>query len=570
MGSAFSQNIINSITRAVSKVSTDIIQKTALSEDSSQIISVTNIDGDVHIEGNTFKQVAFVNMQALMTAITTTDAQQTLVQELTQEAKSVISGLNLAQFSDAENIVNTLVEAEIQILTHISQECATGSRQTQQIVVDRVKQNVYIQNNVMEQMSNILQNCVQSIVANNQTLQDALNQVAQKASSASKGVSEWAIIAAVAILFGLPVIGGVVFGKEALKYIFPLILIIGIGLIILYFVKITQEMQLTGYSSGIINTPVCMFLPRDPIPDTSLKTQQAAADICFNNTECQAFDWIAGEVQPDGSLKPYPAPKTLFYTNVSKSCAQSIKPDGINVLYTPQMFQNTAPPPTNLTNINEGDVYMNQTTAEWYQLSNKIWKFRGVLASHPFSIATWGNDPPTTTFGANQVPVFINSKLLSSGSPLRGGEPFGVKKRFSSQELSKSVYKFVTDTDGGVMDPARSSRKTRDVRADTFSARFMSSPINGDVYIYFNPRNPSIFEQYRYISEPSAQWKLEQTLAGPGLVPKATALPYTNTSGFKTITKEKLYLYGGVLFLVVGSIGTFFTLQQTKKQTQTQ
>jgi hypothetical protein len=501
MGSSFSQNIINSITRAVSKVSTDIIQKTALSEDSSQIISVSNIDGDVHIEGNVFKQVATINMQALLSAITTTDAQQTLVQELTQEAKSVISGLNFAQFSDAENIVNTLVEAEIQILTYIRQECATGSRQMQQIVVDRVKGNVYIQNNVMEQMSNILQNCVQSIVSNNQTLQDVLNQVGQKASSASKGVSEWAIIAAVAILFGLPVIGGVIFGSTALKYIFPLILLIGIGLIILYFEKITKEMQLTGYSSGIINTPVCMFLPRDPIPDTSLKTQQDAADICFNSTDCQAFDWLAGEVQPDGSLKPYPMPKTLFYTNVSKSCEQSIKPDGINILYTPQLFQNPTPPPTDLTNINDGDIYLNQTNAEWYQLSNKTWKFRGILASPPFSNATWGNTPPTNTF--NRVSL-------------------------------------------------------------------MSSPKYFDVYIYFNPRNPSIFEQYRYISDPTPQWKLEQTLTGPGLIPKAVSLPYTNTSGFKTLNKEKLYLYGGVLFLVVGSIGTFFTFQQTKKQTKTQ
>lgn len=486
MGASFSQNVIDSVTKAISTLSTTIIQSTQLTEDSTQLISVKDINGDVHITGNTFTQTATINMQALMTSLQTAEAQQSLIQELTQEAKSLISGLNIGQFADATNTLNTLIDAELSIVVQIGQTCAVGANQYQEIIVERVKGNVYIQNNVFNQMFNIVQNCVQNVVSNNKSIQDAINKAAQSASSSAKGISEWAAVLIVALVFGLPVVGGIAGGIYALKYIFPVFIIVGAVLLGVYFWKSTTDIQLTGYSTLISKTPVCLFKPAEQKPQSSYKTQNDASNACMSNSDCQAFDWVAGEVQKDGSLKPYPAPQTFFYSSVSGKCQSSIKPDAVNILYTPQMFQGAGSPTTvQIQNPNNGDVFLDTLTTDWYQLDSGVWKLKNTF-THSFNKASWGTVAPD---------------LIQSAS------------------------------------------------------------VN-DVYIYTNAHNPSIFTLYRV--DPQLKWKAEQQFPGPGLIPDATALPYTNTSGFKVIERNQLWLYGGIAFLAVGIIGTVFVYLQSK------
>jgi hypothetical protein len=486
MGASFSQNVINSVTKAISTLSTTIIQNTQLTEDSTQLISVKDIDGDVHITGNRFTQTATINMQALMTSLQTAEAQQSLIQELTQDAKSIISGLNIGQFADATNTLNTLVDAELSIVVQIGQTCAIGANQYQEIIVERVKGDVYIQNNVLDQMFNIVQKCVQNVVSNNKYIQDALNKAAQSASSSAKGLSEWAAVLVVAIVFGLPVVGGIVGGIYALKYIFPVFVIVGAVLLAVYFLKTTTDIQLTGYSSLINKTPVCMFKPAEQKPQSSYKTQDDASNACLSNNDCQAFDWVAGEVQKDGSLKPYPVPQTFFYSNVSGTCQKSIKPDAVNILYTPQMFYGAGSPTTvQIQNPNNGDVFLDTLTTDWYQLDSGVWKLKNTF-THSFNKSSWGTLTPDLIQGVSE----------------------------------------------------------------------------NDVYIYTNAHNPSVYTLYR--ADAQLKWKSEQQFPGPGLIPDATALPYTNTSGFKVVERNQIWLYGGIAFLAVGIIGTAFVFLQLK------
>ena len=108
MGASVSKNVSNAVTKAVAKVSSNIIQNTQLSQDMAQVVSVRDVHGDVHISGNTFTQHATVNMHTLLDALSTEEAQQSIMQELAQEAKSVTSDLNIGQFSDAQNTMNLL------------------------------------------------------------------------------------------------------------------------------------------------------------------------------------------------------------------------------------------------------------------------------------------------------------------------------------------------------------------------------------------------------------------------------------------------------------------------------
>lgn len=486
MGASFSQNIIDSVTKTISTISTTIIQSTQLTEDSTQLISVKDINGDVHITGNQFKQTATINMQALMDSLQTAEAQQSLIQELTQDAKSIISGLNIGQFSDATNTLNTLIEAELSIVVQIGQVCATGVNQYQEIIVERVKGNVYIQNNVFNQMANIVQNCVQNIVSNNKSIQEAINKAAQSASSSAKGISEWAAVLVAAIVFGLPVVGGVAGGIYALKYIFPVFIIVGAVFLVVYYWKSTIDMKMTGYSTLINKTPVCLFKPTDQKPQTSYKTQNDASNECLSNNDCKAFDWIAGEVKTDGSLQPYPTPQTFFYSEVSNICQPSIKPDAVSVLYTPKMFQFTGPPYTvTIPDVKNGDIYLNINTADWYQLDSGVWKIKNKF-TQSFNNISWGTVIPSLIQGAN----------------------------------------------------------------------------DNDVYIYTNSTNPSVFNMYRF---KQSQWQTEGQFEGPGLIPSATSLPYTNTSGFKVVERNPIWLYGGIAFLGVGIIGTIFVYFQQSK-----
>ena len=208
MGASVSKNVSDAVTRAVAKVSSNIIQNTQLSQDMAQVVSVRNVHGDVHISGNTFTQRATVNMHALLDALSTEAAQQSIMQELAQEAKSVTSGLNLGQFSDAQNTMNLLMEATINLLTTISQTCNAFSRQHQTIVVKRVSGNVYIQDNVFQQIYNMLQNCTEQAASNNRLLQDLSSKLSQTASAKSEGISGWILVALLAVFIGIPVVGG--------------------------------------------------------------------------------------------------------------------------------------------------------------------------------------------------------------------------------------------------------------------------------------------------------------------------------------------------------------------------
>jgi len=392
MGASVSKNVSDAVTRAVAKVSSNIIQNTQLSQDMAQVVSVRNVHGDVHISGNTFTQRATINMHALLDALSTEEAQQSVMQELAQEAKSVTSGLNVGQFSDAQNTMNLLMEATINLLTTISQTCKAFSRQHQTIIVKRVSGNVYIQDNVFEQVYDMLQNCTEQAASNNRLLQDLSSKLSQTASAKSEGISGWILVALLAVFIGIPVIGGVVAGKAILKFIFPIILVAGIILLVMYYMRGNQVMKEVGFSTFVKNTPVCAATGERTV---SYANTVDASNACKADETCQAFDWQGVAIAQNGTYTVLDDPVTRFYSHVSKPCKMFIKPDRVKLLRPPTFFQNNLDPNTDpsLAGV-KGDVYLNTTNGVW---SQKViqWQPRGTITTNTFNRIAWGYINPT-------------------------------------------------------------------------------------------------------------------------------------------------------------------------------
>ncbi len=492
MGASISTNISNAVTKAVAKVSSNIIQRTELTQDMGQVISVSRVHGDVHISGNTFSQRANVNMHALLDALSTEEAQQAIMQELAQEAKSVTSGLNIGQFSDAQNTINLLMEATINLLTTIGQTCKAFNSQHQTIVVKRVYGNVFIQDNVFEQMYNILQDCTEQAATDNRLIQDLSSKLSQTASATSEGLSGWVLVALLAAFIGVPVIGGVVAGKAILKFIFPIILVAGIILLVLWYIRGQQVMKEVGFSTFIKDTPLCAATG-ESVPSQVYANTVDASNACLADQMCNAFDWQGIEIAQNGTYTVLADPVTRFYSGVDDECKTAIKPDNVKVLRQATFFEGALDPNDpnanpELVNAKKGDVYLNTKSAVWFQ---KVidWQPRGTITTVYYNRVAWGHNNPS-----------------------------------------------VPRTEG-----------------DSYNVPMLDSPVANDVYAYADRHHPVYLYIFKY--DAANGWIQTQRIRGPGLVPDTPAVINASGFRETERTAWMLYAgIAGIVIGAIGSV----------------
>lgn len=363
MGAAESKNVQKTITKAIASVSSKIIQSSTLSTDSSQLISVKNIHGDVHITGNRFKQMANINMKSLLRALSTEEAQQDLLTEVEQSAKSFASGINIGHYTNAQNLMNLLVTATISMVSVIESTCTVFTKENQEIIVDRVEGNVFIQNNVLDQMTAIVQNCIEKATTSSEAFQTLTDELKQAASAKSEGISGWILVALTAIVIGLPVLGGVIGGVYVLKFIFPIIFIVGAVLLVLYFTWTAKSMNVIGYSNGI--EQICGIPPSFSAP---APTSGEAQQMCATDETCIGYDWVSH--QSNGAFTPQ-QPKINLYADIPPSCITSLKqsqPDNSPVTRVPNFFKGITQP-TTIAGAIPGDVHLNTHSGDWFKLN---------------------------------------------------------------------------------------------------------------------------------------------------------------------------------------------------------
>lgn len=397
MGSAVSKNITKAATEAIAKVSNTIISSTKLTTDQTQIISVTDVDGDVHISGNTFTQKANVNIKSLLNALVQEDVQQDLVMQIAQAAKSIVSGLNIFQFPNAQNEINLFLKASTELVTSISQACTASVSENQIITISRVKGNVYITNNVMSEIANIFESCIEDAVSKNSIFQKLQEKIDQSATAKAEGLDLWQIIILIAIVLGIPALSAIGGVAVVGRYLYPLSIVAGIGCIVLYFTWVEETVYSHAFSMLIHNLPNCNAQPFST-KSTSYPNSTAAAQACAQDRNCVAFDWQGAVIDGQGNHISFNPPQTTFYSSIGPGCEQAIisSPDHSKVLRNPIFIKGNGVP----TKV-KGDVYLDSTTADYYFFNHETltWIKQGSFAHSDFTnrnSINWGTIPPST------------------------------------------------------------------------------------------------------------------------------------------------------------------------------
>ena len=341
MGAAQTKNVANVTTKAISTVATNIVQDTKLTSDQTQIISVDGGRGDVNISGNHFNQQVTLNMSALLKAMVTQKAQQDLSLQVQQAAKSLCSGLNLGQFTDATNIMNTYVEAAIDITSQVSQTCAAAAKQNQSITVNNRDGNITITDNTFQQVSNIFSKCVEDAVSDNSAMQKIQEKLDQSAEATSKGISVWAlaILAIVVLLImGAPFVFATSSAVQILsKLLFPLLMFAGIILLAYYFGKKKTSMDGYAFSPLLKNNAACGATAQEG-GYSQYASASEASNACKADSTCQAVDWQGMTIDSQGDGTVLSQPVTTFYSHVDSSPCPNVTnhPDTLKVLRSPR------------------------------------------------------------------------------------------------------------------------------------------------------------------------------------------------------------------------------------------
>jgi hypothetical protein len=381
-GESKSINIVKVVSDAMVSTVTNIINKQEISTDQSQILSVIEGEGDVVISDNKMTQSVNFNMEGVQKALTSSDVQQKLAVEIAQSAKAVTSGITfLTGDSTTKNDMQTLINTCISISTNVTQNCLANASQEQKITVEKRNGNVFLQNNTMEQIASMFNNCVQDSITNNTAIQDIVQKFSQKAVAETKGFSLWEIVAMmlVGLLFLclpiiLPLIG---FVAVLAKFLFVIILLVGIVFIVLYFVDPKVSMTNFEWSKLLKKSQNCEASGGRTFTD--IPTSKLAEKKCKEDKNCKAYDWNALNINEEDrnlydEIEP---PVTTFYSELGENPCKDITEvqDSLNMVRFPKVILSESKKSIN-SDKDIDTIRIDPITSKWY-----VWKIYSALGT---------------------------------------------------------------------------------------------------------------------------------------------------------------------------------------------
>lgn len=371
MGAASSTNIAKTVANATSNVLNKVMQNATSNAESSQIISVTDVTGDVDISGNKFTTKITVDMSQLLQSLNDSSVREDLASEVAQAAKSLVKDINLGNISTTTNDIENVINETISITTTLDSTCSSSIGETQSITVDSVNGNVTIKDNTFDNIAKMVGDCMVKTMSQNSAIQTLQTKIDQTASSSTSGFSIWGLAGVIgAIVLGLivvtvgpTVVPLIAAGKNPQIFGF-LVLFIATIFIIIWYAWTSKASNNTIWSKPLSDT----CAPTTILSQTnSLKTADQARTTCLSTDGCVAFDFVleCDGNQPHETLytedKTHdPVYRTTLYSSIFKDCKPEV--DDSKIL-TKRSVIVSANNDAEKESSEEGAVWINKTDA---------------------------------------------------------------------------------------------------------------------------------------------------------------------------------------------------------------
>lgn len=338
MGSAYSSNVVDLTVNAMAKVMNDYTATTSGTADNTVTISIG--DGST-FSGNTIDQEATTKITFKADFFAKSEVQQALVEEIEQKAKSLVSGINLMQFTNANNTLRNTINATIDISDKVATDCKATADNN---IVIRVGKNATVTGNVLRQQARALVDCITKSVSESTEMQDLQVKISQAASATSKGFDLWEIII-ILVVVGVILVGGVGVtfassGKMVVKIIaglFPL-LCLGGGAACVGVWAGQKESQMSGYgytklltgtSEEAVNCRDGAVQIEEEWTKKNFESAGMAAEACEKQKECKAMVYQKADVGDDGKATLLTdGPRVTFYDGYSRDNCMAIDRQG--------------------------------------------------------------------------------------------------------------------------------------------------------------------------------------------------------------------------------------------------
>lgn len=235
MGAASSTNVTKLVTDTVTEIVGKIVNESIATSSNSIYISATDVDGDVIIDNNVFSQKATLSFNAFFQAMNSAEVQEKIQAQVSQAAKSLLSGLNLGQIAITKNQTDHAYTSVTRISQQVDNKCIGSSSNAEKIVINKVGGNFKLTNNQFLQVNSVVFDCIANAVNKSKAIKEVAIKISQTASSTAEGISIWGFFIPIAIAV-------VALGYFAMKYIYPILMAAGVVMVGMYFLnKVTHD-----------------------------------------------------------------------------------------------------------------------------------------------------------------------------------------------------------------------------------------------------------------------------------------------------------------------------------------
>ncbi|QQZ00461.1 hypothetical protein IJGMMPBP_00008 [Infectious spleen and kidney necrosis virus] len=367
MGAAQSFNGVDTVLKAVAEATSNIANNTKLTADSSQIINISHVKGDVIIKGMTMEQTVTVNLQATMKALANQETQQKVLNDMAQQAASVVSGINFGQYASATNSIKQFLSVTSRIVNNMTLTCSGEVNTKQVISVDNVTGNVVIQDSVLRIFVSALSQCVQDATASSSSMQDVVNKLQQLATAKAQGVDLWQLAAVLAgLLIGMPLATGSILGKRG---VIGMVLLVGGMGVAAYAFKFMCR-QAKGAEPLVYPHAVAPSSLDSAQKFTDVTLDQAVAKLA----QGQMVYYERYKADSDGA--PALLPKATAYV-MPAQLPVVVKP---MIRYKLNLATDTKPDPKDsgtTATMKPGDAYLHSESGTYYVMTEDGWQRRG-------------------------------------------------------------------------------------------------------------------------------------------------------------------------------------------------